>query len=314
MRLCLCLLSVVLTAAMAGAQDANTPDAAAERRRSLERAAAELSAGRRVEAARLLRAAADRYESVQALVQLARIQSGEGDAPGALDTLRQARQLAPNSEEVLSAFAQVSLAARAPLPAIGALEPLTRICPTVAQYQYLLGVALMQAGDLVAAVDALQHAERLEPDRVLTLVALGLALNARKQYSDAEPRLRRSLELQPENIEAVAALAESQEGIGSVEEAESLARRVLASSAAHATANLVMGLVLMKQNRYAEARDALVNAVAADPSSARAHYQLSLAYARLGDRTASERHLDLYRRRLREMEERVHAVRNRTGL
>jgi tetratricopeptide (TPR) repeat protein len=251
--------------------------------------------------------------SVRELLQHARAQSSAGNAAGALESLRQARTLAPNSEEVLSAFAQVSLAAHAPLPAIGVLEPLTRICPSVAQYRYLLGVALMQVGDLVAAVEALQQAQRLEPDRELTLVALGLALNGRKLYPDAEPHLRRSLELQPGNIEAMAALAEAQEGIGNLQEAESLARRVLASSDAHATANLILGLVLMKQEHYAAARDALIKAVAANPASSRAHYQLSLAYARLGDPAGSEKHLELYRLKLREMEERSNAVRNRTG-
>ena len=251
--------------------------------------------------------------SVKALLQEARTQASAGNTAGSLDTLRRARGLAPNSEDVLSAIAQVSLAARAPLRAVDVLEPLTRICPTVAQYHYLLGVALMQAGDLVAAVEALQQAQRLEPDRQLTLLALGLALNGRKLYSEAEPHLRRSLELQPGNVDATAALAEAQEGLGKLPEAETLARRVLASSDAHATANLVLGFVLMKQERFAEARDALLKAVAADPSSSRAHYQLSLAYARLGDQPGSEKHLELYRLKLREMEERTNAARTRTG-
>jgi len=251
--------------------------------------------------------------SVRELLQQARAQSSAGNSAAALESLRQARALAPNSEEVLSALAQVSLAAHAPLPAITVLEPLTRICPGVAQYQYLLGVALMQAGDLVAAVEALQQAQRLEPDRELTLVALGLALNGRKMYLESEAHLRRSLELQPGNIEAIAALAEAEEGIGNLEEAEVLARRVLASSDAHATASLVLGLVLMKHERYAAARDALLKAVVANPVSPRAHYQLSLAYARLGDQASSEKHLELYRLKLREVEERATAVRNRTG-
>lgn len=251
--------------------------------------------------------------SVRTLLEQARVEASSGNRAGALDTLRRARALAPDSEQVLSAIAHVSLAARAPLPAIDVLEPLTRICPTVGQYHYLLGVALIQAGDLVAAVDALQQAQRLEPDRALTLMALGLALNGRKLYSEAEPHLRRSLELQPGNIDAIAALAEAQEGIGNAQEAETLARRVLASSDTHATANFVLGLVLMKQEKYAEARAALLKALTADPESSRAHYQLSLAYARLGDPATSEKHLELYRVRLREMEERAKAVRSRTG-
>jgi len=257
--------------------------------------------------------AAKEKVSVKALLQQARVEASGGNRAGALNSLRQARVLAPNSEEVLSAIARVSLASRAPLAAVDVLEPLTRICPTVGEYRYLLGVALMQSGDLVAATDALQEAQRLEPDRVLTLVALGIGLNGRKLYSEAEPHLRRSLELQPGHIDAIASLAEAQEGLGNSEEAAALARRVLASSDGHATANLVLGLVLMNQEKYADARDALLRAVAADPDSSRAHYQLSLAYARLGDRARSEKHLEMYRVKLREMEERARMVRRRTG-
>src|SRR5438477_1334864 len=130
------------------------PCAGQDRDRTLKQAAAELAAGHRDEAARLLRSAADRFQSVQSLLQLARIESGNGDARGALASLERALKLAPNSEEVLSAFAQLALRIRLPLRAIAMLDPLTRICPTVAQYQYLFGVALMQIGDMSLAVDS----------------------------------------------------------------------------------------------------------------------------------------------------------------
>ena len=63
------------------------------------------------------------------MLLLSRLQSEDGDAAGALDTLRKARALAPNSEEVLSAFAQMSLAAGAPIPAAVTLEALKRMSP-----------------------------------------------------------------------------------------------------------------------------------------------------------------------------------------
>ena len=97
-------------------------------------ASAALAAGRRADAKQLLKEAADRFRSVAALLQLARVQSGDGEAAGALDSLQKARALAPNSEEVLSALGQVALAARLPVPAAGAFEALTRMCPEVAQY------------------------------------------------------------------------------------------------------------------------------------------------------------------------------------
>jgi tetratricopeptide (TPR) repeat protein len=305
-----CLALGISTSAQAPRPAAPAPD----REQTLKLAADAVAAGRRDEAARLLRSAADRFQSVQALLQLARIQSGNGDAPGALDSLTRALALAPSSEDALSAFAQVSLAARLPLRAIAALDPLTRICPTVPQYHYLFGVALMQIGEMALAVDALRNAERLEPDRALTLLALGLALNNRKLYADARSSLRRSLDLEPGSPEAMAALAEAEEGLGELPAAEADARRALARSTANPTAHLVLGLVFMKQERYKDARDSFQQTIALDPESSKAHYQLSLACARLGDTACSEAHLELYRQKLRETEERVLQLRTQTGL
>ena len=247
-------------------------------------------------------AARRRPQSVKALLALAQEQSGKNDLRGALETLRQARALAPNSEEVLSAYAEASLAVRAPLSAVPVLEALTRMCPSVGQYHYLLGMALVQAGDVAAAVVPLKEAERLEPNEPPILVALGTALNERKLYPEAKPPLLRALSLAPDNVEAMAALAEAEEGLGELTAAEDHAQRALARSGSDATANRVMGMVRMKQERYAEARDALLKAVASDPCSTKAQYQLSLAYARLGDPASAEKHLAQYRRCVAEAE------------
>ena len=70
----------------------------------------------------------------------------------------------------------------------------------------------------------------------------------------------------------------------------------------------------MEQQKYDEARDALLKAVAGEPDAAKAHYQLSLAFARLGDRDASSRHLELYRQSKEQREERMTELRTRAGL
>lgn len=252
-------------------------------------------------------------ESVKGLLEAARAQMKKGNGAAALESLGSARALAPNSEEVLSAYAQVSLAARRPVLALTALDALTRFCPGVADYHYLRGVALMQAGDMEAAVESLDEANRLEPDKTLTLTALGLALNTRKQYADAKPLLARALEGDPDNVDAAAALAEAEEGLGDLDAADARARRALTKAGRHATAYLVIGMVAIKKGRYAEARDALLAAAALDMASPKIHYQLSLAYARLGDAELSKKHVDLYQQKLREMEERVKALRTPGG-
>jgi tetratricopeptide (TPR) repeat protein len=275
----------------------------------MQQAAEAQQAGRVRDAIRLLRVAGEMHQSVRAYLELARLQSRLMQPTEAFATLVKARELAPNSEDVLSAYAQLALAMKQPMPAVLALEALTRMCASVAQYHYLLGVGLMAIGDLPGAVESLREADRLEPDRAITLVALGLALNNRKEYAEAKAVLRRSVELQPESVEAIAALAEVEAGLGNFDEAAGHAQRALEHAPDGATANLVMGLVFMERRSYADARDALLKAVAGDPESPKAAYQLSLVYARLGDDASSKRYVDIYREKLRAVEERIRLLR-----
>jgi len=311
-RLLLAALGALLFAGPVAGQT-KAPPSPADRDRALEAAAKEEAAGHAAEAARQLRLVADRFHSVKALLQLARLQRSQDDVAGAIESLRQARAIAPNSEEVLSAYAEASLAARSTLPAIAALDALTRICPTVAQYHVQKGTTLMQEGDTAAAVESLKEAARLEPSSAPMLIALGTALDRRESYADAKTQLLRALSLAPDKMEAVAALAAAEEGLGERDAAETHAKRALAQLSPPALAHLVMGMVRMKQDRCDEARDALLAAQAADPASAQAHYQLSLAYACLKDPATSRQHLDAYQKEVKDTEDRIRRVRSVTG-
>jgi tetratricopeptide (TPR) repeat protein len=300
----LAALVLVFGTTLAPAQP-KVPDRAA----LLQQAAAAQKEGRIDEAMRLLRQAGEKHRSVQAFLELARLQTRGRQPADALTTLSKARELAPNSEDVLGAYAQLALAVKQPMPAVLTLQALTRMCPSVAQYHYLLGVGLMAIGDMPGAAEALAEADRREPERALTLLALGLALNNRKQYSEAKAVLARSVDLQPESAEAVAALSEAEAGLGDFDAAARDAQRALDRAPGSVTANLVKGLVLMERREYAAARAALLKAMAGDPESTKIPYQLSLVYARLGDDASSKKYLETYRQNLEEVEERVEMLR-----
>lgn len=248
--------------------------------------------------------------SVVALLRQARTQMEQKNAAGALESLRRARAIAPNSEEVLSAYAGAAIAAHAPLSAVPVLEALVRMAPTEARYQHLRGVTLLRLGDSEAAVASLREAARLEPDRAAYLVALGTALNRGGLYAEAKAELDRATSLDPEAADAWAAMAEAEAGLGERDAAESLAQRALARSGADPTANLVLGSVRLEQSRYAEARDALLKA---DPDSPDVQARLGQAYARLNDPVSAQKHEELSRRKKKEGEERVKEVRRLTG-
>lgn len=250
--------------------------------------------------------------SVRSLLELARHRADAEDLAGAAAALRRALTAAPSSEELLSTYARISLAARQPAPAVLALEPLTRMHSRVPEYPYLLGVAWMQLGDMAAAVESLERAVALDPGRALAHVALGMALNQQKRYGQAREALEEALRLAPDDLEGLAALAETEEGLGELAAAERRARRVLERDPDHPTTLLVLGMVEMKQGRYAEARQKLEAALAANPGSAKAHYQLSLACSRLGDRQCSARHLESYRQALEDVQRRLRELRGGT--
>ena len=293
-----------------GAQAAPPPSSAAA---ELEAVAALVEKGQLEPAERRLRSVAERFRSVRALLQLSRLQSDRGDHPGALASLDEARAIAPNSEDVLAAHAEAQLATGSLLPAISTLEALTRLAPTGARYHHLRGVALLRAGDPAAAAESLLEAQRLEPDQPETLAALGTALVRGERYAEARTHLLRAASLSPDSVEALASLAEAEQGLGEGEAALDHARRALAREDGHPTANLVVGMLLIEQERYPEARDALEKAAAGDPASAKAEYQLSLVYARLQDEARSRRHRERYQAALEQAEQRVKEVRDWTG-
>jgi tetratricopeptide (TPR) repeat protein len=311
------LVWAFLLAGPVAAQTTHPAPRAPDRETLLNQAAADLAAGRRADAAARLREATDRFRSVRAMLQLADLQARSGDRLGSLDLLARARAAAPNSGAVLVAYAEASLAAGAPSPAVLALEPLTRMWPAVAQYHVMLGNALMRVGDLETAVAVLRRAERLEPGKASTLIALGVALIGRELYAEATPYLLRGLDLEPDAALAMSALSEAESGLGDLKAAEGHARRALARSNTDAGANLALGIALLKGERYAEARDALERATAGEPGSSKAHAALARVYAGLNDDTRAQQHVALAREDAAAVESRVKLLRGqmkaRTG-
>ena len=168
-----------------------------------------------------------------------------------------ARALAPNSEDVLSAFAQVALGARAPVPAILVLEPLHACCPDGGAVPLpARRRAACRPATCPRAVEALQRrAERSSPT-ALTLVG---ARARPHQPQEARRRQAGAARAQPR------ARARQRRGARRPSPRRRRAREIWppprprracagAPTPGHATANLVIGMVRMKQDRYAEAR------------------------------------------------------------
>ncbi len=287
---------------------------ALERRMALWLGEAELSRGNASKAAAQFGSVAERFGSVKALLELGRLQARSGDNQSAAATLDRALEIAPNSEEVLAARAKVALMLEHPVVAIIALEALARMHPDSAEHAYLLGVARLQVAEAGGAIETLERSLAIAPGRPLPLLALGKALAGQKKYPEAVDALRQSLQRDPENVETLVALAEAETGLDDLEPAETHVSQALARAPEHAGALMVLGRIRMKQARYEEARDAFLQAATSAPGQSRIHYQLSLAFARLGDRETSSEHLALYRQLHQEEDDRLVELRTRAGL
>lgn len=104
------------------------------------------------------------------------------------------------------------------------------------------------------------------------------------------------LELNPTHPDALVNLGRLLQEDGELDEAASLYARAIESSGGdHPTAAFNLGIALEDLGRDGEAADAYGRALAADPSFADAHYNLSRVLERQGDKVSALRHLKSYR-------------------
>jgi tetratricopeptide (TPR) repeat protein len=246
-------------------------------------------------------------------MERAQTQSAQKNPKLALQTLGKALALAPNSEDVLRAYAEAALAADAPVRALPSLEALARIAPSEARSRYLMGVAFSRIGDYETAVVCFRDAERIDPKNSDVLATLGTALNRRGQFEDALSVLLRASTLDPEAVPTLAARAEAEAGLREFEAAEARVQRVLARAPADGIGNYVLGLLRLRQEKYAEARAALEKAVAADPVFPAAHEKLSIACEAEKDSPCAKREADLARQRETELRAQVEEARRLAG-
>ena len=257
-------------------------------------------------AAKSLEQAAALSKDSDLYVRLGKLRLAEQNWSLALGAFEQAlakgRLKDPGEVYVLSAYARLCVEHEAPVPAMRALEALTRLFPEIPEYFYLLGLSRLQLAESDGAVAALRRSLELDPDQVLPLFALGLSFRDQKRFTEAEEALTESLRLMPTHADALVVLAEQ------------YLNRALESGGESAEALYVLGKIRHAQGRYEEARDALERSIAKNPRPRKVHYVLSLAYARLGDRVRSREALELYRTKTREAEELLIKMRTDAGL
>ena len=205
------------------------------------------------------------------------------DPEKALASLLRAKMLAPADPAVLFEFAMAALRLTLHEDAAAALTRARKLRPNEPKYLYALARARMALGDLRAAESLLRQYTQLRPQDATGHFGLGYVLAGLRRNEQARVAFAQSLALHAEQTESPYQLGLLAYADGELEAAATWFERVLRRAPQHTGALLGMGQVYFNRKEYEQARESLEQAIALDSSLVKAHYQLGLTAARLGD-------------------------------
>ena len=237
---------------------------------------------------------------------VAEVSERQGDTEKALAYLLKAKQLEPEDPEVLFEFGKICLKRNLIQDALSALGKAASLKPDDDRYVYVLGSANVARGNLRKAASLFEGLLQKHPrDPVLTY-AVGTVYYLQGKFTEAESALKRSFEEQPDQVAAPYYLSLTYSHLGQNDEAEALLRGLIKSHPQYAPSYVKLGSILMTEHHYEEAKEHLERAIALDPSSGQAHYQLYMLLQLLGKPGEAQQHYAEWKKLEAEQKERRH--------
>lgn len=214
-----------------------------------------------------------KMRAADALVLLAVVVAVRGDDTAALKAAQQAVALAPENFDAQFTLGRALYGAGDDVGAVAAFRAAVALRPEEARARFFLATALEHAGDDAGALAAYRELTTREPRAAEGHLGLGVLLLKRggADTEEGERELSRALEINPDLYEARVALGRS----------------------------------LVARGRAAEAIEHLLRAARLAPGNPEPHYQLSLAYRRLGRKEDAAAESEIVRR--------IHESRRATG-
>jgi tetratricopeptide (TPR) repeat protein len=191
---------------------------------------------------------AGREQVADALVLLGVVLAVRGDDAGALKSVKEAVQLAPNNFDAQLALGRALFGIGDDAGATVAFRAAVALRPTDAPALFYLATALEHGGDAVAALATYRELIARKPDNADGHLGLGVLLLKQGGVDEGLRELRRALEINPNLYEA----------------------------------RITLGRTLVAQGHALESIEHLRHAAELAPNNPEPHYQLSIAYRRLG--------------------------------
>ncbi|MEQ1762110.1 MAG: tetratricopeptide repeat protein [Pyrinomonadaceae bacterium] len=222
-------------------------------------------------------------------------ESASGNNAAALKTITKAREVAPNSPAILADFVALTLRLGKPVLAFEAARTLTGIVPGDIEYQYLLGVASLQSGNLDPAEATLGSYVQVRPNDFRGCLALGMVFAAQNGRSaKAQEQLAKCNEMDPTNSEARYQLALSFKSQGENAKAISLLEQVIERAPDKAFAFRDLGALYLESGDDQKARNSLEKAATLAPKDGDTHFQLARLYNRIGEMALARKHQEIF--------------------
>lgn len=221
-------------------------------------------------------------ECIACYETLAQIAEHQDNSEKALAYLVAAKKRAPDDPEVLFQFGKVCLERNLIQDALTALSRAMELEPGNDSYVYVLGSADVAAENYAGALKLFQQLLKKHPQDPILTYAVGAVHYLKGEYGQAEAFLKQSLEVQPNQVAASYYLGLTYDAMGEDERAIPVFRDLLKNNPKHTPSYVKLGGILVRAHQYEEAQEKLQRAVALDPDSVEAHYQLGMALRRLG--------------------------------
>ncbi|HET7930228.1 MAG TPA: tetratricopeptide repeat protein [Rhodanobacteraceae bacterium] len=198
-----------------------------------------------------------------------------GDNAGAEAQARKLRETVPDDSELARLHGIALLLLGRNAEARAALEDALRRDPANTDAMSNLASAMLAAGDAAGAVAMLEQAVQIRPGDAALQNNLGNALRAAGDDARAHERYLAALALAPEHIGAICNLAAAELSLGMLADAEARLRAAIATQP-HPQALLLLGHVLHRAQRYAEAQAAYEQGAPLAPEIAQFPYHAGL--------------------------------------
>jgi predicted O-linked N-acetylglucosamine transferase (SPINDLY family) len=199
----------------------------------------------------------------------------QGDAAGAEAQARQLRATVPDDSELARLHGVALLLLERHAEARRAFEVAVRLDPASIDARSNLASALLAEGDTAGAVALLEQVVRDRPHDPALHNNFANALRAAGDDARARDEYFAALAVAPDHFGAALNLAATELSLGTTREAEARLRNILARQS-HPQAWLLLGHVLNREQRYAEAQAAYAQGSALAPAAAQFPYQAGL--------------------------------------